>query len=307
MESKVKLLMSDWDYDRAVALAKPIAQAWAKKTVEMARLLYVAREKLSNSGFRSDLMEYKQDETSSAIGRGQAGTSCKMAQGLGSDSSEFERNIIVLEHDIQRPCHTFEDFCNDIGIPKRTAYSWIECYDPDKDYLLSTQEYKEAKKLELDTFYEDITEMRETDPGYVPKDIDLKWSRKFKWSETQYQKWLTARNFSPSSKDIEPAFISRDAKIQEFGLWNTEFIIDLQQKCQDITHDKAERFADYVAAYKEATPSGITSRELMRIPVIVEAVLSPLPPEGRKKCLGMLSMFFAQDGWNNDDWLKEVR
>ena len=262
----------------------------------MARLLYVAREKLSNSGFRSDLIEYKQDETSSQMIRG-----CKENFLTSTTCSKGSENCFTEK------IHSFEEFCNDIGIPKPTAYRWIDCYDPDKDYLLSTKEYKEAKKLELDTFYEDITEMRETDPGYVPKDIDLKWSRKFKWSETQYQKWLTARNFSPSSKDIEPAFISRDAKIQEFGLWNTEFILDLQQKCQDITHDKAERFADYVAAYKEATPSGITSRELMRIPVIVEAVLSPLSPEGRKKCLGMLSMFFAQDGWNSDDWLKEVR
>ncbi len=282
MESKVKLLMSDWDYDKAVALAKPLAKDWAKKTVEMARLLYIAKLHTENSGYRSDLESKENLPTS---------TTCSK----GSENSSTEK------------IHSFADFCSAIGIPYSTANSWVDCYDPDKDYLLTRKEYTEAKKLELDTFYEDITEMRETDPGYVPKDIDLKWSRKFKWSETQYQKWLTARNFSPSSKDIEPAFISRDAKIQEFGLWNTEFILDLQQKCQDITHDKAERFADYVAAYKEATPSGITSRELMRIPVIVEAVLSPLSPEGRKKCLGMLSMFFAQDGWNSDDWLKEVR
>lgn len=278
MESKIKALMTDWDFDKAVAIANPIARDFEKRTVQMAQILYIANQKLSNQGFRSDLIECNENIT----------TFCQMAE---SNSH----------------LHTFEEFCESIKIPYRTAKRWIDCYDPDKDYLLTQKEYTEAKKLELDTFYEDITEMRETDPGYVPKDIDLKWSRKFKWSETQYQKWLTARNFSPSSKDIEPAFISRDAKIQEFGLWNTEFILDLQQKCQDITHDKAERFADYVAAYKEATPSGITSRELMRIPVIVEAVLSPLSPEGKKKCLGMLSMFFAQDGWNSDDWLKEVR
>lgn len=285
MESKVNLLMSDWDYEKAVSIARPMAENWAKKTVEMAKLLYIAKSNLENQGCRTDLKPIKAKSVTSPDLR----RSCD--------------EIIVTDY---KPVHSWKQFCNDIGLPLSTADSWVNCYDPEKDYLLTNQEYKEAKKLELDTFYEDITEMRETDPGYVPKDIDLKWSRKFKWSETQYQKWLTARNFSPSSKDIEPAFISRDAKIQEFGLWNTEFILDLQQKCQDITHDKAERFADYVAVYKEATPSGITSRELMRIPVIVEAVLSPLSPEGRKKCLGMLSMFFAQDGWNSDDWLKEV-
>lgn len=278
--------MTNWDYDKAVALAKPMAENWAKKTLEVAGILYIAKKKLSNQGYRTDLAEYD-NATSTSL-------TCKE-----SCKANIAESI--------ETAHTWQEFCHDIGLSVDTADSWEKCYDPDKEHLLTRKEYTEAKKLELDTFYEDITEMRETDPGYVPKDIDLKWSRKFKWSETQYQKWLTARNFSPSSKDIEPAFISRDAKIQEFGLWNTEFILDLQQKCQDITHDKAERFADYVAAYKEATPSGITSRELMRIPVIVEAVLSPLSPEGRKKCLGMLSMFFAQDGWNSDDWLKEVR
>ena len=284
MESKIKSLMTDWDYDKAVEVAKPIAQAWAKKTIEMARLLYVAREKLSRPGFRSDLIEYKTDDISSKQDRNckeNITTSCQMAEG--------NPNV-----------HTFEEFCNDIGIPKRTAYNWIDCYDPDKDYLLSTQEYKEAKKLELDIFYEVITEKRETDPGYVPKDIDLKWSRKYKWSETQYQKWLTERNFSINDKAVEPAVISRDAKIQEFGLWNTEFILDLQQKCQEITHEKAEVFANYVAAYKDIIPAGITSRDFMRIPVIVEAILSPLSPEDRKRCLSSLVAFLASDGLNNE-------
>ena len=275
MESKIKALIDDWDYDKAVSIAKPLAKDWAKKTVEMARLLYIAKMHTENSGYRSDLDNKENLLTSTTCSKGSESCSTKKI-------------------------HSFTDFCSAIGIPYSTANSWVDCYDPEKDYLLTRQEYKEAKKLELDIFYEVITEKRETDPGYVPKDIDLKWSRKYKWSETQYQKWLTERNFSINDKAVEPAVISRDAKIQEFGLWNTEFILDLQQKCQEITHDKAEIFANYVAAYKDIIPAGITSRDFMRIPVIVEAILSPLSPEDRKRCLSSLVAFLASDGLNNE-------
>lgn len=280
MESKIKALIDDWDYDKAVSIAKPLAKDWAKKTVEMARLLYIAKIHTENSGYRSDLDSKEDVVTSPNVVRG------------------CNKNITSQIEQV----HSWKQFCKDIGIPLNTADSWVNCYDPDKNYLLTNQEYKEAKKLELDTFYEDVTEMRETDPGYVPKDIDLKWSRKYKWSETQYQKWLTERNFSINDKAVEPAVISRDAKIQEFGLWNTEFILDLQQKCQEITHEKAEVFAKYVAAYKDIIPVGITSRDFMRIPVIVEAILSPLSPEGKKKCLSSLVEFLSVDGLNSEGY-----
>ena len=280
MESKIKTLLDDWDYDKAVSIAKPLAKDWAKKTVEMARLLYIAKIHTENSGYRSDLDCKENVVTSPNVVRG------------------CNKNITSQIEQI----HSWKQFCKDIGIPLNTADSWVNCYDPDKNYLLTNQEYKEAKKLELDTFYEDVTEMRETDPGYVPKDIDLKWSRKYKWSETQYQKWLTERNFSINDKAVEPAVISRDAKIQEFGLWNTEFILDLQQRCQEITHEKAEVFANYVAAYKDIIPAGITSRDFMRIPVIVEAILSPLSPEEKKKCLSSLVEFLSFDGLNNEGY-----
>lgn len=280
MESKIKALIDDWDYDKAVSIAKPLAKDWAKKTVEMARLLYIAKIHTENSGYRSDLDSKEDVVTSPNVVRG------------------CNKNITSQIEQV----HSWKQFCKDIGIPLNTADSWVNCYDPDKNYLLTNQEYKEAKKLELDTFYEDVTEMRETDPGYVPKDIDLKWSRKYKWSETQYQKWLTERNFSINDKAVEPAVISRDAKIQEFGLWNTEFILDLQQRCQEITHEKAEVFAKYVAAYRDIIPAGITSRDFMRIPVIVEAILSPLSPEGKKKCLSSLVEFLSADGLNNEGY-----
>lgn len=289
MESKIQMLMTNWDYDQAVKLAKPITEAWKKRTVEMARILYVARENLSNSGFRSDkeeptaLLECKENYT----------TSCNRA--LGSANS----------------FHTFEEFCIEIGIPLRTAYDWLTCYDPDKDYLLSKQEYQEAKQLELDTLYREVENKRKTEPSYAPKDLQLKWNRNLNkgWSESKFQKWSTQKNFKPpvELEPVEPVFLSRDAKIQEFGLWNTEFILDLQQKCQDISRENAERFADYVAVYKKRMPLGITSRELLRSVIIAEAIIADLPDDSKERCRKIIGSFLLNDGLHNDSWLDAMK
>ena len=279
MDLKIKTLMANWDYDQAVKLALPIAAEWKKRTVEMARILYIANKHLNKQGARFDIVN-------------SASTSRNIA--LGSANSQ----------------HTWEDFCIEIGLPIRTAQDWLTCYDPDKDLLLTRSEYHEAKQLELDTLYQEVEAKRKTDPGYAPKDLSLKWNRKQKaWSETKFQRWLQEKNFKPpvELETAEPAFISRDAKIQEFGLWNTEFILDLQQKCQDISRENAERFADYVAVYKKRMPLGITSRELLRSVIIAEAIIADLPDDSKERCRKIIGSFLLNDGLHNDSWLDAMK
>lgn len=272
MESKLMKLMTEWDFEKAVEIAKPIASDWKRKTVAMARILYIADQNLNQKGKRTDLVPT---------------TNCTCAV-----SSEEKG---------------FEDFCSEIGLPLRTAYEWLVCYDPDKDLLLTRSEYKEAKQLELDTLYQEVEDKRKTDPGYAPADISLKWNRKQKtWSETKFQRWLQEKNFKPQLIEA-PQFISRDAKIQEFGLWNTEFMLELQQKCQDISHEKAERFADYVAVYKKRMPVGITSRELLRSVIIAEAIIADLPDDSKEICRKIIGSFLLNDGLHNDSWLDAMK
>lgn len=44
-----------WDYDESVKEVKSIIYKWKTLTVEFAQKLYIAREKLRNSGRRTDL------------------------------------------------------------------------------------------------------------------------------------------------------------------------------------------------------------------------------------------------------------
>ena len=287
MDSKLKHLMTEWNYDQAVKLALPIIAEWKKRTVEMARILYVANKHLNKQGVRSDITNNA--STSGNIARSLA-TSCPVAGSVITSSTKG-----------------WEDFCIDIGLPVRTANDWLTCYDPDKDLLLTRSEYKEAKQLELDALYQEVEDKRKTDPGYAPTDISLKWNRKQKtWSETKFQRWLQEKNFKPQLIEA-PQFISRDAKIQEFGLWNTEFMLDLQQKCQDISHEKAERFADYVAVYKKRMPVGITSRELLRSVIIAEAIIADLPDDSKEMCRKIIGSFLLNDGLHNDSWLDAMK
>ena len=116
-----KTLTKTWDYDSAVAELKPLVVSWQKKTLEIVRLLYRANQELANPGYRSDLTE----ECKASLP-----TSCQMAQG--------SNEILTLD-----PPQTFVDFCEDIGLPKRTVYNWLALYDAKEDRLLTKDEAKE--------------------------------------------------------------------------------------------------------------------------------------------------------------------
>lgn len=284
MEKQIEKLIEHWDYDKAVALAKPIAEGWKQRTVEMARILYVARENLSNSGYRSD-----KDDSGTLLER--------------KDNFTTSRNIALGS---ANTLHTWEDFCIEIGLPIRTAQDWLTCYDPDKDHLLTRQEYKVARQLELDALYEEVEKKRKTDPEYAPQEVNLKWNRKQKtWSETKFQRWLQEKNFKFAP--VKQETITKDARIQEFGLWPTDWMLDLQRRCTSISSSNINLFTDYVGVYKHLLPSSVSARDFMRAVVIVEAIFNGLPPDDRMRCLGRLGMFLSQDGWRKSKaWLEAL-
>lgn len=285
MEKQIEKLIEHWDYDQAVKLALPIAADWKKRTVEMARILYVANQHLNKQGVRSDIVD-------------SASTSGNIAR-----SSTTSRNIALGSANSQ---HTWEDFCIEIGLPLRTANDWLACYDPDKDHLLTRQEYKVARQLELDALYEEVEKKRETDPEYAPQEVNLKWNRKQKtWSETKFQRWLQEKNFKFAP--VKQEAITKDARIQEFGLWPTDWMLDLQRRCTSISSSNINLFTDYVGVYKHLLPSSVSARDFMRAVVIVEAIFNGLPPDDRMRCLGRLGMFLSQDGWRKSKaWLEAL-
>lgn len=107
MAKELKVLGS-WNYEESVTKAKGLVDGLKKRTVELVRELYIAHKTLSNQGFRTDLK----------------------VEHIGT-------NVPKLY------ARTWEQFCDDIGLDKRTANRWLLLYVPSEDRMLTPEEYKE--------------------------------------------------------------------------------------------------------------------------------------------------------------------
>lgn len=283
-------LEAEWTYDSAVEKLKPMVINWAKKTLEVARELYIANKKLSNSGYRSDL-------TSSQMRLGSEEqvdlTSCKITR-----SSEGATALTCCMNTIgsSNIVHTFKEFCATVGISYNTANRWLALYDPDKDYLLTTEEYKDERTKELDAFYESVRKKREKIAGYIPeaKDIKLKWNRNITaWTDTvegRFQAWLVDKGY----KDLDPSKLLPAAPASEdydeFGLFGFEYLDSLARKCtKKVSGEGAKEYLNMTKEYGPRIPRGVDTRNILRIPVIVEAEFDDLDTFQKRETAKVLS------------------
>ena len=270
MKKTVEKMMADWEYKKAVDETKPLIIDWGKKTLVVARALFVAREKLSNSGARTDL------------------TLSQMRQGADSTNIEQPR--------------TFEQFCFDVGVPRPTAYRWLACYDPDEDYLFEVEEAKEKTKAELDGLFEKVRKKRVTEPSYVPDDseLELKWNRNLKsWTttvETKFQNWLYLMGYKEFSDKVLDQPEMPMTSLSQFGLFGTDYLSELGVACQkQTTGSGGQRYFEMVEKYKPRIPKNIEPNRIMRVPVIVDVVLSGLEVNERRQVALLLSDIIKEE------------
>lgn len=137
-------VLEPWNYQKSVETAKSLVKSFRKIGLDLVRELYAAHEALSNPGFRSDL-----------------GT-----------------NVPRLNP------QTWEQYCDDIGLVKRTADRWLALYIPQEDRLLTVEEAKDL----LEQRYKELRQLvveHIGDPSWRPEG----WIKAF---ETRYQKELRA-------------------------------------------------------------------------------------------------------------------
>lgn len=283
-------LEKEWSFDSAVKRIKPMAESWAKKTYEIARELYIANKKLSNSGYRSDLASSQMRRGSGVQGDL---TSCQVARG----SAENDLTCFPAETSSCERINTFKDFCEAVGIAHRTAQRWLVLYDPDKDYLLTEKEYIDERTKELDAFYESVRKKREKIAGYIPeaKDINLKWNRNIvAWTEAverKFDEWLIAKGY----KDIDPNKVlslpsPASEDYDEFGLFGFEYLDSLAKKCtKKVSGEGAKEYLNMTKEYGPRIPRGVDTRNILRIPVIVEAEFDDLDTFQKKETAKVLS------------------
>ena len=276
-------LEAEWSYKEAVERVKPMVVNWAKKTLEVARELYVAHKELSNQGYRSDLKELASDQLDRSLATQETLTSDQMDR----------------SYDI----HSFSEFCSAVGIAMTTAKRWLALYDPDKDYLLTTEEYKDERTKELDSFYESVRKKREKIAGYIPesKDINLRWNRNItSWTDTvegRFQAWLVDKGY----KDLDPSKLLPAAPASEdydeFGLFGFEYLDSLAKKCtKKVSGEGAKEYLNMTKEYGPRIPKGVDTRNILRIPVIVEAEFDDLDTFQKKETAKVLSEIILKIG-----------
>ena len=253
-----KGLTTQWTYDSAVNQLKPLVAGWQKKTLEIVRLLYRANQEISNSGYRSDIKNmYRSTVT----------TSGQLSRGYNEASASEEPK-------------TWEQFCIDVGIEKRTANRWLALYDPDEDRLLSTEEAKERALAIRDALFEDVRNHRISQPDWKPE----RWNDRL---ESQYKIWLIEKGYDelPEPEYYGPLPPSSDEiYIGEFGTFNRTYFDDIAIRVAKRTRgDGAIRFSTLVDRVGKRVPKGIEARFVARIPEMALAGLEEFPPETRKE------------------------
>lgn len=253
-------LEKPWSYDDAVAELKPKIVNWQKRTLEIIRLLYKANKELSTPGLRTD---------KKAISGRKTQTSCQMAQGC-------------KEPITQDSPKTFADFCEDIGLPKRTAYNWIALYDAEEDRLLTSDEFKARALAIRDELFETVRSHRYSgEPEWTPE----KWSPKL---ETQYRTWLIEKGYDRI--EIKPDYYGQALEddgmegLYEFGMFSRSYIFDIGVRAtRRMSGDGAIRADNAIQRYKARIPAGIETRDMMRIPELGLAALELFPEEKRRQ------------------------
>lgn len=271
MKNIVRKMLVEWSYEKAVEELKPEIIDWSKRTLKVARALYVARENLRNQGARIDLLNSKSE----------AVTSGNIA---GSPKQVF----------------TFEQFCNEVGISVRTANYWLQCYDPDIDYLFEREEVQEMLQTEKELLFEDVRKKRLKIEGYIPEEVYLKWNRKITtWNdklENEYLFWLYKEGYS----SINPNYQIQDDfpidKYSQFGLWSLDYLQGLADRCINQTSGNGGvRYTEMVMKYRPRIPKDIEPNKIMRIPVIVSATLSDIKDDNERKAVAKLLAEIIQE------------
>lgn len=233
----VKKETQAWDYNQSVVIAKKHLTALQKSNLALVRELYAANVALSNPGYRSDL------------------TSCHLAGGSGSP-------------------YTWESYCEEVGIAKRTAYRWLSLFDPEADRLLTIEEFKARKIVEFESLIKELE-------ASVGKAID--W-RPGGWStacENYYRDKLKGQ------KLLE---IAQRDRFEQAELFGQEYLASLSNHFDVASPEEILEFGRLCEDLKPYAVKAVPVQKQARVVKLVEAALAEFQPAVR----GEVAKFLAE-------------
>lgn len=245
-----------WKYEESVEVAKSLVGTAFKCTLDLVRELYAAREALSQSGYRSDIPQ--------------------------KDISKNSNNLVQFAQGYTKPIqlHTFQNYLNDIGLSRRTAYYWLSLYSPREDKLYSPEELKQ-KVLAL---FQEVRERRKDEYAWEPDG----WTPAL---EAKYRRWLEQTELGEKVTDELAADgdnISREWLLQE------QSRIDA-----DMTVEEIEHFDQLYRHYSPRIPKQIKPQGPLHAVLLIEDAAAKQYPKAPKEYLrlvaGILSDLARED------------
>lgn len=248
-------VLEPWNYQKSVETAKSLVKSFRKIGLDLVRELYAAHEALSNPGFRSDL-----------------GT-----------------NVPRLIP------QTWEQYCDDIGLVKRTADRWLALYIPQEDRLLTVEEakdlleqrYRELRKLVVEHI---------GDSSWRPEG----WIKAF---ETRYQKELHEAELNRIAlADRFDQYIDEGGQI---WLFDQPYLETLAERIGSYNADP-RTFMRLCKAYEKDTSKVVPIQKQVSIFQLTKAALEDISDAARpevtrfvaelllKDAAGVLEVFNAQ-------------
>lgn len=269
-------VLEPWSYEKSVETSRVLVKAFRKVSLDLVRELYAAREAFSNQGFRADLKVKNRIPNASN------------ADFVSNDTKlhSFEGNLKNLGQNCPRftPIETWEGYCNDIGLSKRTANSWLALYVPDEDRLLTPEEMKER----LEARYEELKALIAShigDPSWRPDG----WTQPF---ENRYQKELRERRL-----DVIAQATSFDEYMDEggqFWLFDQPYLETLSERISSYNTDLVA-YQKLCTKYKKDARPDVDIRKQVSIFQLTKAALEDISELARPEVARFVAELLIKD------------
>ncbi len=248
-------VLEPWNYEKSVERTKDLVSAFKKVSLDLVRELYAAHEALSCQGYRSD-----KNRISDA------------------SNADFGTNVPRLT-----PL-TWEGYCNDIGLVKRTADRWLALYIPEEDRLLTVEEAKDL----LEQRYRELLQLvveHIGDSSWRPEG----WIKAF---EARYQKELRAAELNRiAMADSFDQYIDEGGQI---WLFDQPYLETLAERIGSYNADP-RTYMRLCKAYEKDTTKVVPIQKQVSIFQLAKAALEDISDAARPEVTRFVAELLMRD------------
>ena len=178
---------------------------------------------------------------------------------------------------------SWQNYCDDIGLSKRTANSWLALYLPDEDRLMTTEEFKQRL---IDSYEALIAQLDMRYPSFRPEGwndrVEAYWQKKQKLMQLQQ---LAAR---PVSEIVDP----------QPSLFDDSFLDSLKVP----SSEEIVRFGQLKSKAESYVVPGVDEHQQIKALSFIEATVRQFPAQSRRDIIRSLASMMLEILLNEEDF-----